>query len=74
MGLLDHMETLFLVCVCVFCVVVFCLCRATPVAFGGSQARGPIGAVATGLYHSYSYGGSEPLLQPTPQLTAVPDP
>ena len=29
----------------------FCLFRATPVAYGGSQARGPIGAVAAGLHH-----------------------
>ena len=26
--------------------------RATPAAYGGSQARGQIGAAATGLYHS----------------------
>ena len=45
--------------------------RAVPVAYGGSQARGPIRAVATGLHHSSSE--SEPRLQPTPQLTAMPD-
>ena len=28
--------------------------RATPGAFGGSQAKGQIGAVAAGLNHSYS--------------------
>ena len=33
---------------------VFCLFRATPAAYGGSQARGLIGAVATGLHHSHS--------------------
>ena len=27
---------------------------AAPAAYGGSQARGPIGAVATGLRQSYS--------------------
>ena len=43
-------------------------------AHGGSQASGRIRAVATGLSHSYSNVGSEPRLQPTPQLTAMPDP
>ena len=46
---------------------------ASPTAYGGSQARGPIGAVATGLRQSHSNVGSEPRLQPTPQLTATPD-
>ena len=53
---------------------VFCLFRATPAAYGGSQARGPIGAVAAGLYHSYSNEVSEVCPRPTPQLMAVPDP
>ena len=39
-----------------------------------SQARGRIRAVATGLYHSHSNVGSELCLQPTPQVTAMPDP
>ena len=47
---------------------------AAPAAYGGSQARGGIGAVATGLRQSHSNAGSEPRLQPTPQLTATPDP
>jgi len=42
---------------------------AAPTAYGGSQARGLIGAVATGLRQSHSNAGSEP----TPQLTAMPD-
>ena len=42
-------------------------------AYGGSQARGRIGAVATGLRQSHSNAGSEPRLQPTPQLTATLD-
>ena len=46
--------------------------RAAPAAYGGSQARGSIRAVAVGLHHSNV--GSEPCLQPTPQLTAMPDP
>ena len=47
---------------------------AAPTAYGGSQAKDPIGAVAAGLHHSRSNAGSEPCLQPTPQLTATPDP
>ena len=54
--------------------LVFCPFRAALAAYGGSQARGVIGAVATGLYHSHSDARSEPHLQPTPQLTATPDP
>ena len=55
--------------------VLFCVfSRDTPVAYGGSQARGRIGAVAAGLHHSHSNSGSEPHQQPTPQLTATPDP
>ena len=34
-------------------------------AYGGSQARGLIGAVATGLHQRHSNVGSEPHLQPT---------
>ena len=45
-----------------------------PVAHGGSQARGLIGAVSAGLCHSRSKLGSKPRLRPTPQLTATPDP
>ncbi len=35
---------------------------AAPTAYGGSQARGLIGAVAAGLHHSHSNAGSEPRL------------
>ena len=52
----------------------FCLSRATLEAFGGSQARGRIRAVATSLCHSHSSTGSKPCLRPTPQLTAALDP
>ena len=51
----------------------FCLSAiswATPSAYGGSQARGCIGAVASGLHQSHSNLGSEPHLQPTPQLVS----
>ena len=56
-----------------FFVVVVAISWAAPAAYGGSQARGLIGAVATGLRQSHSNAGSEPRLQPTPQLTATPD-
>ena len=42
-------------------------------AYGGSQARGPIGATAASLTTDTAIG-TEPHLQPTPQLTAMPDP
>ena len=45
-----------------------------PMACVGSQARGPIGAVATGLQQSHSNAGSKLHLRPTAQLTAMPDP
>ena len=54
--------------------MLFCLFRAAPAAYGGSQARGRIRAVAADLSHSHSNIGSEPRLQPTPQLMAMPDP
>ena len=43
-------------------------------AYGGSQARGRIEVVATGLRQNHSNAGSEPCLWPTPRLTATPDP
>ena len=51
----------------------FVFFRATPATYGGSQGRGWIRAIATGLHQSHSNTGSEPRLQPTPQLTATPD-
>ena len=45
---------------------------AAPAAYGDSQAREQIGAVAASLCHSNV--GSELRLQPTPQLMATPDP
>ena len=58
--------------VCLF-VCLFAISWAAPMAYGGSQARGRIGATAAGLRHSHSNTGSEPCLQPTPQLTAALD-
>ena len=43
-------------------------------AYGGSQARSQIVAVAAGLHHSHGNVGSKPHLPPTPQLMATPDP
>ena len=45
-----------------------------PPAYGSSQVRGRIRAAATGLCQGHSNSGSEPRLQPTPQLTATTDP
>ena len=47
-----------------FLFVCFAFFRPTPAAYGGSQARGQIRATAR----------QDVRLQPTPQLTATPDP
>ena len=54
----------------------FFLFRATPTAYGGSQARGEIRAIASGLCHSHSHSNirSELHLRPTLQFLAMPDP
>ena len=52
----------------------FVFSRAAPMAYGGSQARAPIGAAAADLHHSHSNVGSKPHVQPTPQLMATLDP
>ena len=51
----------------------YLLFRATTVAYGSLQAKGRMGATATGLHHSHSNMGSKPHLQPTPQLTTMPE-
>ena len=43
-------------------------------AYGSSQARGRIRATGASLRHSHGNAGSELRLQPTPQLTEMPDP
>ena len=48
-----------------FFFLVFRLFTAAPMAYGGSQARGWIGAIAAGLHHCHSNMGSEPCLRPT---------
>ena len=55
-----------------FLVCVFCLFRAAPEAYGGSQ--GSVGDIAAILCHSHSNARSELRLQPTPQIKAVLDP
>ena len=57
----------------IICLFMF-LFRATPAAYGSSQARGQMGVVAAGLHHSHGNAGSEPHLWPTAQLTEMPDP
>ena len=52
----------------------FCLFKATPIAYGGSQARGQIRAIVLGLCHSYSITRFELCLWPTPQLTSALNP
>ena len=55
-----------------FCLFVFS--SAVPMAYGDSQARDLIGAVASGLHHSHDNAKSKLHLRLTPQLTATPDP
>ena len=57
-----------------FILFIFCLFRATPMAYRRSQARGQIGAAVASLHHSHSNASSKPHLRPTPQLPAMPDP
>ena len=57
-----------------FFLFVFLFSRAAPAAYGGSRARGLIGAAATNLHQSYSNARFELHLWPTPQLMATPDP
>ena len=45
----------------------FCPFRATPTAYGASQAKGLMGSVAASLHHSHSGARSEPRLWPTQQ-------
>ena len=59
---------------CLFvCFVFLPFSWAALVVYGGSQARGRTGAVATGLCQSHSNARSKPHPRPTPQLTATPD-
>ena len=55
-------------------VAVVAISWATPSAYGGSQARGLIGAVAASPRHSHSNMGYKPHLRSTLQLRATSDP
>ena len=43
-------------------IIFFWLFKAAPMAYGGSQAGGQIGAIAAGLHHSHSNTRSKPCL------------
>ena len=49
-------------CVMLLSLFFFGFSRAAPLACGGSQARGLIGAIAAGLRHSHSNARCEPCL------------
>ena len=49
----------------------FCLFRAAPVAYGASQARGLIGAIAAGLHHKHSNARSKPIWAESVNYTAT---
>ena len=55
-------------------ICLFAFSRAAPRAYGGSQGKGLIGAIATGLHQSHSNAGPELSLLPTAQLMAMLDP
>ena len=54
--------------------IFFFFLRAAPMPYGGSQARGPTGAIAVGLRHSHSNTGSELHLWTPLEFVAMPDP
>ena len=51
-----------------FALLCFLLFRVAPMAYGGSQGEGQIGAAAAGLHHSRGNALSELRPGPTPQL------
>ena len=55
-------------------ILVFCIFRVAPMAYGDSQARCLIRAIAAGLCQSHSNTRSKPRLRPTVQLMATLDP
>ena len=73
-GDVETTTSLPIIIIIIIIIIINVFSRAAPMAYGGSQARGLIGAVATSRCHSHSNVGSEPCLQPTPQLTAMLDP
>ena len=47
-------DSFFVVVVVFLFIYLFLLSRATPMTYGGSQARGPIGAVVAGLHNTHN--------------------
>ena len=66
MKVIRHFEIIFFIFFLVFFFFFFAISWAAPAAYGGSQARGLIRAVAASLRHSHGNAGSELPLQPTP--------
>ena len=73
-GLGNLLVSLIFICLFIFFFCLFAISWAALTAYGGSQARGRIRAIAAGICQGHSNVGSEPRLQPTPQLRALPDP
>ena len=71
-GILTTRKRIIIIIIIIICL--FAFSRAAPEAYGGFQTRGPTGATAASPPHSHSNVRSKPRLQPTPQLTAMPDP
>ena len=72
----DLSQNIFLIILFIY-LLIFVFPRAARVAHGGSQARGPIGAVAASAFARATAmldPGSKPRLRPTPPLMATPDP
>ena len=65
-----HKFLLFLFYVFIY----FLLFRATPGAYGSSQARRQMGIAAAVLHHRHSNARSKPRLRPAPQIMAMLDP
>ena len=63
---------LLTICFYFYFLLIFCLLRATPTAYGDSQSKGPIRAVATSLHHSHSK--AKPPSTTYTMLMAMPDP
>ena len=59
---LHHVFFIFHFLILIFLIFYFLLFKAAPAAYGNSQARGQIGAVAASLCHSHSNARSEPRL------------
>lgn len=75
-SLLETLYCFVLMCGDAFDFFFFCLFAfsgAALAAYGSSQARGRIGAIAAGLCHSHSNARIKPNLQPTLQFMVTSD-